>query len=139
MMDDPTVSRSSCGYTAEVMVEMYLKEPLPDRRYHVHPLEYWKVKKSVWNSLAIMACKYLSIPRSSASSESLFSSAADVISRESNRLKPERAEKLLFLNLYSTILFLISILVSAMLKHVYATVSVINFSIGFMKTVSVHH
>ena len=77
------------------MIEMYLKEPIQPR--HIDPLEYWKEKKQVWNSLAIMAFKYLTIPPSSASSERLFSSAGDIISEERNRLISEKAEMLLFL------------------------------------------
>ena len=98
VMDDPeSDSNDVCGYTAEVMVEMYLKEPIINRKCHIDPLNYWKEKKMVWNGLAIMASKYLSIPPSSASSERLFSSAADIISQERNRLNPDRVEMLLFL------------------------------------------
>ena len=105
MMDDPeSDSNDVRGYTAEVMVEMYLKEPIINRKCHIDPLNYWKEKKMVWNGLAIMASKYLSIPPSSASSERLFSSAADIISQERNRLNPDRAEMLLFLK--KTYLFL---------------------------------
>ena len=83
------------GHTAEMMVEMYLKENIQSR--HTDPLQYWKQKKVVWLPLADLASKYLSIPPSSAASERLFSSAADVISQERNRLLPEKAEMLLFL------------------------------------------
>ena len=76
------------------MVEMYLKEPVLSHIEHIHPLIYWKEKKPC---LADLACKYLSIPPSSAASERLFSSAADVISQEQNRILPEKAEMLLFL------------------------------------------
>ena len=79
------------GHTAEMMVEMYLKEHVQSR--HTDPLQYWKQKKPVWLPLAHMA---LSNPPSAAS-ECLFSSAADIISQERNRLLPERAEMLLFL------------------------------------------
>ena len=77
------------GHTAEMMVEMYLKEHVQSR--HTDPLEYWKQKKPVWLPLAHLAFKYLSIPPSAAS-ERLFSSAADIISQERNRLLPEKAE-----------------------------------------------
>ena len=79
------------------MVEMYLKEPVLSHIEHIHPLTYWKEKKPLWPCLADLACKYLSIPPSSAASERLFSSAADVISQEQNRILPEKAEMLLFL------------------------------------------
>ena len=87
----------SCENSAEIMVEMYLKEPVLSHIEHIHPLTYWKEKKPLWPCLADLACKYLSIPPSSAASESLFSSAADVISQERNRILPEKAEMLLFL------------------------------------------
>lgn len=90
-----TTSDNMLGYTAKVMVEMYLKEPIQDR--HIDPLIYWKDKQIMWKGLAILASKYLSIPPSSASSERLFSSAGDIISQERNRLSPEKAEIILFL------------------------------------------
>ena len=87
-----------CGTEAEVITEMYLKEPVVSRSEHVHPLEYWQSKKAVWPCLAHLACKYLCIPPSSAASERLFSSASDVISAERNRILLEKAEMLLFIN-----------------------------------------
>ena len=50
-----------------------------------------------YKEFSTMASKYLSIPPSSASSERLFSSAGDIISKERNRLGTEKAEMLLFL------------------------------------------
>ena len=85
------------GNSTEIMVEMYLKEPLLSHLEHTHPLTYWKEKKPLWPCLADVACKYLCIPPSSAASERLFSSAADVVSPERNRILPEKAEMLLFL------------------------------------------
>ncbi len=92
-MDTPPESRSSEYNSAKIMVEMYFKEPIINQ---INPLMYWKDKKVVWNGLAIMACKYLLIPPSSASSER---SAADIISKERNRRTPERAEMLLSLKI----------------------------------------
>ena len=86
-----------CKNSAEIMVEMYLKKPVLSHIEHIHPLTYWKEKKPLWPCLADLACKYLSIPPSSAASERLFSSAADVISQERNRILSEKAEMLLFL------------------------------------------
>ena len=76
---------------------MYLKGPLLSHLEHIHPLTYWKEKKPLWFCLADLACKYLSIPPSSAASECLFSSAADVVSPERSRILPKKAETLLFL------------------------------------------
>ena len=87
----------SCENSAEIMVEMYLKEPVLSHVEHIHSLTYWKEKKPLWSCLVDLACKYLSIPPSSVASERLFSSAADVLSPERNRMLPEKAEMLLFL------------------------------------------
>ena len=85
------------GNSTEIMVEMYLKEPLISHLEYIHPLTYWKEKQPLWPCLADLACKYLSIPPSSAASERLFSSAGDIVSPERNRILPEKAEMLLFL------------------------------------------
>ena len=50
------------GNSTEIMVEMYLKEPLLSHLEHIHPLTYWKEKKPLWPCLADLACKCLSIP-----------------------------------------------------------------------------
>ena len=89
-------SSSNTAYTAEMAVEMYLKDPT--QSLNSSPLEYWKQKKALWPILARLASKYLSIPPSSASSERLFSSAADIITQERNKLLPEKSEMLLFIN-----------------------------------------
>ena len=75
---------------------MYLKEPVLSHVEHIHPLTYWKEKKPLWPCLVDLACKYLSILPSSVASERLFSSAANVLSPERNRMLPEKAEMLLF-------------------------------------------
>ena len=76
---------------------MYLKEPFLSHVEHFHPLTYWKEKKPLWPCLVDLACKYFSIPPSSVASEHLFSSAADVLPPERNRMLPEKAEMFLFL------------------------------------------
>ena len=83
--------------TAEIMVDMYLKEPVLARSERIHPFTYWLGKKTLWPCLVDLACKYLSIPPSSVPSERLFSSAADIVSQERNRILPDKAEMLLFL------------------------------------------
>ena len=50
-----------CGTEADVMAEMYLKEPVVSHSEHVHPLEYWLSKKTVWPCLAHLTCMYTSI------------------------------------------------------------------------------
>ena len=41
----------SCENSAEIMVEMYLKEPVLSHVEHIHPLTYWKEKKPLWPCL----------------------------------------------------------------------------------------
>ena len=93
MLADPENSNegNNCGNEAEVIVEMFLKEPVLPHSKHT---QYWKQKKPC---LAYLACKYLAILPSSVALERLFSSAADVISPERNRILPEKAEMLLFI------------------------------------------
>ena len=42
--------------TAEIMVDMYLKEPVLARVEQIHPLTYWLGKKSLWPCLVDLAC-----------------------------------------------------------------------------------
>ena len=97
MANSANGDEDDCGTEAEMIAEMYLKEPVISRSEHMHPLQYWQSKKAIWPCLAHLACKYLCIPPSSAASERLFSSASDIISAERNRILPEKAEMLLFI------------------------------------------
>ena len=94
---DCTEDEGQSRNTAEIMVDMYLKEPVLARSERIHPLTYWLGKKTLWPCLVDLACKYLSIPPSSVPSERLFSSAADIVSQERNRILPDKAEMLMFL------------------------------------------
>ena len=94
---DCTEGEDQSRNTAEIMVDMYLKEPVLARSEQIHPLTYWLGKKTLWPCLVDLACKYLSIPPSLVPSESLFSSAADIVLQERNRILPDKAEMLLFL------------------------------------------
>lgn len=76
-------------------LETYLGEPPLAREDD--PLQYWKVNKVRFPTLAKMACRYLSAPCSSVESERLFSSAANIVNESRNRLTPEHAEMILFL------------------------------------------
>lgn len=95
--EDCSEGEGQCRNTAEIMVDMYLKEPVLARSERIHPLTYWLGKKTLWRCLVDLACKYLSIPPSSVPSERIFSSAADIVSQERNRILPVKAEMLLFL------------------------------------------
>ena len=94
---DCTEGEGQTRNTAEIMVDMYLKEQVLACSEQIHPLAYWLGKKTLWPCLVDLACKYLSIPPSSVPSERLFSSAADIVSQERNRILPDKAEMFLFL------------------------------------------
>ena len=94
---DCTEGEGQTRNTAEIIVDMYLKEPVLACSEQIYPLTYWLGKKTLWPCLVDLASKYLSIPPSSVPSECLFSSAADIVSQERNRILPDKAEMLLFL------------------------------------------
>ena len=48
---------------------MYLKEPVLSHSEHIHPLEYWQLKNTIWPSLADLASKCLGIPPTFVTSE----------------------------------------------------------------------
>ena len=70
------------------------------RKVYPDPVVWWKESKDAnkFQLLGAVARKYLAAPASSVSSERLFSSAGNIITDQRNRLDPERAEILLFLN-----------------------------------------
>lgn len=61
------------------------------------PLKWWKTNNSKYPALGKLAQQYLSCPPSSVTSEQLFSVAGNIYDEKRNRLKGEKAEKLLFL------------------------------------------
>ena len=61
------------------------------------PLEYWKSKKDVYNTLSRLARKYLSPPPGSASAERLFSTAKRVLGQHRLNMTPENTEINIFL------------------------------------------
>ena len=83
----------------ESVIKNYIEEPCIDDE--CDPLEYWKKKSESHNNIeknmSKVAIQYLTPPPTSVSVERLFSTAGDIVTAERNRLKPENAEKLLFL------------------------------------------
>jgi len=61
------------------------------------PLVWWANHKKEFPELATLAQQFLSPPPSNASSESVFSIAANISCKERSKLLPENIEKLLFL------------------------------------------
>lgn len=77
-------------------LENYLVSPcLP---LESESLLWWRSNQSCYPHLAALAKKLLSIPATSTTSERLFSTAGNVITSKRNRINPERAEQLIFLN-----------------------------------------
>ena len=77
-------------------IEQYLREAEIDPEED--HLAYWYRKQSVHPTLAKLAKKYLCVPASSVYSERLFSEYSDLYENNRNLLRPDIAEKLLFLH-----------------------------------------
>ncbi len=60
-------------------------------------LQYWAMMATHFPLLANTACRFLCIPPSSADAERLFSAAGDVVTAKRNRLAPEAADVLIFI------------------------------------------
>jgi len=63
-----------------------------------HSSIWWKENKHRFVLLSQLARHYLLAPPTSVASERLFSVAGDIYDEKRNRLAPERAEMLLFIN-----------------------------------------
>ena len=81
--------------TLEDEFAAYMKEaPLPLDHC---PLEWWKLKQTVYPQLAAAAKMVLGIPATSISSERIFSKAGLVLTARRNRLSGDTVNKLVFL------------------------------------------
>ena len=63
------------------------------------PFSWWAKHKQVFPNISKLALNVLFIPATSVPTERLFSTAGQIITERRNRLLPENAEKLIFLNL----------------------------------------
>ena len=63
----------------------------------IDPLRWWRERESEFPKLAKIAQIVLAIPATSVPSERLFSSAGELLSKKRLRMKPDLADKLLFL------------------------------------------
>jgi len=65
------------------------------------PIIWWKISENRFPRLSRLAQKYLSIPSTSVSSERLFSTAGNLITKKRTGLKPDLVNNLVFLNINS--------------------------------------
>ncbi|XP_074112105.1 E3 SUMO-protein ligase ZBED1-like [Cotesia typhae] len=84
------------GYCFEL--KQYLKEPI--FAVHKDPLQYWISRKEVFPFLYTIAFNYMTIPSTSVPSERLFSAASLIMTKRRNRIKPEKLQKILFLQCF---------------------------------------
>ena len=80
------------SYIAEI--ERYLATDKIDR--NEDPISWWREHKDDFSMLMPMVLKFLSAPPSSVDSERVFSDGGRVYTENRNKLKPENAEKLIF-------------------------------------------
>ncbi len=102
--EQPSTSLSSAPMGAAIQLEPYLGEPTTSQEDK--PLQYWRINKVCFPTLAQMLRSYLSASCSSVESERQYGSVSDIVNENRNRLETDYVEKLLFIkkNLPLTIL-----------------------------------
>lgn len=78
-------------------LSVYLRMP-PPGRLGDNPFKIWREISQPSSNLYQIARKYLSVVGTSVPAERLFSKAGEVISAQRSRLKPQHANKLIFLS-----------------------------------------
>ena len=76
-------------------VERYLQAPQQDSTED--PLVWWKDNAASYPALSKLSKKYLCISATSSSSERMFSTAGNVVTKKRSLLKPEKVDMLVFL------------------------------------------
>ena len=77
-----------------VRMEMHRYESLSLSNKHINILHWWRSHEGTFPNLAKVAKKVLSIPASSAKSESVFSTGGNFVTKKRNRLAPKKVEEL---------------------------------------------
>ncbi|XP_030640801.1 zinc finger BED domain-containing protein 4-like [Chanos chanos] len=93
----PHTSKAVHHTTIEDEVDLYIKEPLIDRR-NGDPLLWWSENEGRFQLLAAQARRYLCPPPCSLPSERVFSEISLVHDKNRSRLTGENAERLCFLH-----------------------------------------
>jgi len=88
---------SPAGITHELPV--YLSTPCLAE--DADPLLFWKENQNSFPNLAVLACKYLAIPASSAPVERIFSVAGKIFRPERCRLNDKTFKELLTIRCYT--------------------------------------
>ena len=76
-------------------LDRYLQAPQQDSTED--PLDWWKANAVSYPALSRLSKKYLCISATSSSSENLFSTAGNVVTKKRSMLKPEKVDMLVFL------------------------------------------
>uniref|UniRef100_A0A182WA91 HAT C-terminal dimerisation domain-containing protein n=1 Tax=Anopheles minimus TaxID=112268 RepID=A0A182WA91_9DIPT len=79
----------------QIELDNYIAEPLAHR--NDDPLEWWKMHKNKYPTIYQLMLRDLCIPASSVPCERIFSKAGDIETSKSNRLKPSKLNKILFI------------------------------------------
>ena len=77
-----------------VRMEMHRYENLSLSNKHVNILQWWRSHEGTFPNLAKVAKKVLSVPASSAKSESIFSTGGNFVTKKRNRLAAKKVEEL---------------------------------------------
>ncbi len=80
-------------------VDRYIAMQIEDNEEYVDPLSFWKQQQHrvAFPNLTRLACRYFSIPCSSAAVERQFSSAGQIVTQRRSNLDPSTVNNILFL------------------------------------------
>lgn len=81
-------------------VSAYLKHTFLATELHpaFNPLLFWKQHTDQYPILSTVACRFLNVPATSAEAERVFSTSGRICTPLRSALKPETADKLVFLS-----------------------------------------